>query len=82
MQTWQLQNAKAHLSEVVKNCALHGPCVITVRGKEEVVLIAKKDYDNLIGQKPNLVAFMQKSPLKGVNVTFERSRSKIREIDL
>ena len=49
MQTWQLQEAKSHLSEVVRLCVQDGPQMLTVRGKEEVILLSKKDYEHLIG---------------------------------
>lgn len=41
MHTWQLQEAKARLSEVVRLCLHEGPQMLTVRGKEEVVLLSK-----------------------------------------
>lgn len=82
MQTWQLQDAKSHLSEVVRLCVQQGPQILTVRGKEEAVLVSKKDYERLIGTKPNLFDFMQQSPLKGLEITCERDPSKNRDIDL
>lgn len=82
MQTWQLQEAKAHLSEVVRLCVQQGPQVVTVRGKEEAVLISKKDYEHFIGAKPNFFDFMQQSPLKGLDITCERDQSKNRDIVL
>lgn len=82
MHIWQLQEAKAHLSEVVRLCTQQGPQVLTVRGKEEAVLISKKDYERLTGAKQNLFDFMRQSPLKGLEISVERDRSQIREIDL
>ena len=82
MQTWQLQEAKARLSEVVRLCVQEGPQTLTVRGKEEVVLLSKEDYDLLLGSKPNLFDFMRHSPLKGVEISFERDQTKIRDITL
>jgi prevent-host-death family protein len=82
MQTWQLQEAKAHLSEVVRLCAIEGPQVFTVRGKEEAVLLSKADYESLIGTKPSFLSFMNHSPLKGLDINFERDTSPHRELDL
>jgi len=82
MQTWQLQEAKARLSEVVRLCVQEGPQTLTVRGKEEVVLLSKQEYDLLLGSKPNLFDFMRHSPLKGVEISFERDQTRIRDIDL
>ncbi len=82
MQTWQLQEAKARLSEVVRLCVQEGPQTLTVRGKEEVVLLSKQEYDLLLGSKPNLFDFMRHSPLKGAEISFERDQTRIRDIDL
>lgn len=82
MQSWQLQEAKAHLSEVIRLSALQGPQLLTVRGKEEAVLLSKREYERLIGTKPNLFDFMRNSPLKGVELDLERDQSKIRDLEL
>lgn len=82
MQRWQLQEAKAHLSEVVRKCLKDGPQLLTVGGKEEVVMISLEDYELLIGLKPNLVEFMQLSPLRGSDLKIDRDKSSIRDVDL
>jgi len=82
MHTWQLQEAKAHLSEVIRLSAQQGPQMLTVRGKEEAVLISKQEYERLIGSKPNLFDFMNQSPLKGLDIDWNRDQSKIRDLDL
>jgi|CXWL01.1.fsa_nt_gi prevent-host-death family protein len=38
MATWQLQTAKARLSELLRAVREHGPQVISVRGKEEYLV--------------------------------------------
>ncbi len=82
MQTWQLQEAKAHLSEVVRLCIQQGPQLLTVRGKDEAVLLSKTDYERLMGTKPNLFDFMRASPLKGLDIRCERDQSQNRDVDL
>ena len=82
MHVWQLQEAKAHLSEVVRLCKKEGPQVLTVRGIDEVVMLSKKDYERFIGAKPSLYDFMRKSPLKGLEIICERAQSKNRDIEL
>ena len=74
MQTWQLQEAKAHLSEIIRLSAKQGPQIFTVRGKEEAVLVSKQDYERLTGSKPNFFDFMSQSPLKGLDISFKRDR--------
>lgn len=82
MQIWQLQEAKAHLSEVMRLCVKEGPQLLTVRGKAEAVLLSKKDYERLTGTKPNLFDFMRASPLKGLDISCERDRSLNRDVNL
>lgn len=82
MQTWQLQEAKAHLSEVVRLCVQQGPQIFTVHGKEQAVLLSKKDYEILVGAKPSFLDFMSQSPFKGLEIVFERDQSMNRNIDL
>jgi len=43
MATWQLQTAKAKLSELLRAVRDEGPQTITVRGKEEYVVMRKED---------------------------------------
>jgi prevent-host-death family protein len=43
MSNWQLQTAKAKLSELLRAVRDEGPQTITVRGKEEYVVMRKAD---------------------------------------
>ncbi|MES1197538.1 MAG: type II toxin-antitoxin system prevent-host-death family antitoxin [Pseudomonadota bacterium] len=43
MAVWQLQTAKAKLSELLRAVREHGPQTISVRGKEEFVIMRKQD---------------------------------------
>ena len=81
MTKWQLQEAKARFSEVVKS-SREGPQEITVHGRPAAVLVSKEAYDKLIGGKPGLVEFLRKSPLHGVTLNLERDRSSARKIRL
>lgn len=82
MNSWPLQDAKARLSELVRMAASDGPQGITVRGKEEVVVLSVDAYEKLLGNKPTLVEFMSNSPLKGVDIVIERDKSLPRDIDI
>lgn len=82
MSTWQLQEAKARFSELMRGADKTGPQTITVRGRRTAVLLSAKDYDRLSGRKPSLVAFMRASPLAGIDLTVDRDRSPARDIDL
>ena len=43
MTTWQLQTAKAKLSELLRAVREEGPQTISVRGQEEFVVMRKED---------------------------------------
>lgn len=82
MKTWQLQEAKAHLSEVVKQATTGHPQEITLRGEPAVVVISKKHYLKLVKPKPAFVDFMQNSPLRCFDINIARDISLTRDIDL
>ena len=82
MKAWQLQEAKAHLSEVIKKATLEGPQEITLRGESAVVVISKRAYDSLVHPKPPLVKFIRQSPLVGMKISIKRDKSLTRKVDL
>lgn len=47
MQTWQLQEAKAKLSEVIQVAAKNGPQTITQRGVETAVVVSIEEWRRL-----------------------------------
>lgn len=82
MQTWQLQEAKNRLSEVVDRALHQGPQLITRRGVETAVVLSLGEYRRLRKPATNLVDFFQASPLAGVDLDVERPRDSGREIEL
>ncbi len=49
--TWQLQEAKNKLSEVIRRAREEGPQTITVRGEDAVVVLQAEDYQALVGKR-------------------------------
>ncbi len=82
MQSWQLQQAKAHLSELVKAASDGKPQEITLRGKPAVIVLSTEQYIQLHKPQVGLVAFLRQSPLVGIELDLERDNSLPREIDL
>ncbi len=83
MRTWQLQEAKAQLSDLVKRATSEGPQAITVHGKSAVVVLSQEEFEKLsktTSEPENLVDFLLNSPLRGANIDFERDRSPNREV--
>jgi antitoxin Phd len=66
MQTWQLQHAKARLSEVIQIAAKNGPQTITQRGVETAVVISMEEWKRLKPQRPHtkrtLLEVLQSGP--------------------
>ena len=82
MHSWQLQQAKAHLSDLVKQAAAGKPQEITVRGEPTVVILSTQQYEKLIHPQPTLVNFLRQSPLFGSELEITRDKSPDRDIDL
>ena len=81
MHTWQLQEAKSRLSEVVDLTLKEGPQLVTRRGEEAVVILAAKDYRRLSGQTTNLMDCLLNAP-RGEPLVLDRSRESIRDLVL
>lgn len=82
MRRWQLQEAKARLSEVVKSTEREGPQEITVRGRAAAVVVSAPEYRRLRGTKPTFLAFLRGSPLRGARLEVRRDRSPARDVKI
>ncbi|MDR3147278.1 MAG: type II toxin-antitoxin system prevent-host-death family antitoxin [Treponema sp.] len=80
---WQLQEAKAMLSEVVRSAAQE-PQIITVRGEEKAVVLSMTEYKKLNPpKKPTLFELFQNSPWRDVELELpERRVEPMRDINL
>ena len=77
---WQLQEAKAMFSEVIKK-AVTQPQIITVRNKETAAILSIKEYKKLRFPKQTLYEFIQDSPLRDLELELpERLPEKMREL--
>ena len=79
--TWQLQQAKTRLSEVIEEAHTKGPQVITRHGAERAVLLSIGEYRALTAHKPDLKAYLLGGP-KVDSFDIERDHDTGREIDL
>ncbi len=74
--SWGLQEAKARLSELVRQAQQRGPQRVTLHGRDAVVVVRADEFDRM--QKPisgrDIVAALAGSPL--ANVEFERKTIK------
>lgn len=81
---WSLQDAKTHLSQIVREAQRSGPQRVTLHGKDAAVIVAAEEFDRL--QRPvsgrDIVTALAKSPL--ADLEFERLtiKSKVRDVGL
>jgi prevent-host-death family protein len=83
MTTWQLQEAKNKLSELIDRAMSEGPQVITRHGVEVVVVMPYAGYKKLHMRKQLLGDFLMSSPLHKSGIVLERNKqTKLRDISL
>jgi prevent-host-death family protein len=79
---WQLQEAKAMFSEVIKAAVLK-PQTVTIHGRETAVILSIEEYKKLISPRQTLFEFIQNSPLRDFELELpQRLPEKMREINL
>jgi prevent-host-death family protein len=79
--TWTLAQAKNQLSEVVRRARSQGPQTISVRGRDEVVVLAREEYEELSASEkpPSFYEWLKTLDLDGVDL--ERDRTPPRDIN-
>jgi antitoxin Phd len=83
--SWQMQEAKAKLGEVVKRAATEGPQIVTHRGIETAVVLSIEEFRRLEGSRPSFVDHLLSGPKfddETIDAINERSRDTGRDIDL
>jgi antitoxin Phd len=82
MATWQVQKAKARLSELIQEARDHGPQIITKHGAEQAVVLSIAEYKTLLRDgKPSFNEFLLSGP-KFEDFGIERDQDTGREIEL
>jgi prevent-host-death family protein len=81
---WPLQDAKARFSELVRRVRSEGPQHVTVHGRDEVVVVSADEYHRLKGDRSGeaLIAALQASPYRDIDIEPKRARMPVREVDL
>ena len=82
MQAWQLQEAKARLSEVIQKAINEGPQDISLRGRPAAVVLSHADFAMLNRPKPSFTTLLRESPLHGVELEPERDATPTFEAGL
>ena len=81
---WPLQDAKAHFSELVRRVRSDGPQLVTVHGHDEVVVVAVDEFRRLKGDRTGaaLIAALQESPYRDIDLEPRRERLPVRDVKL
>jgi prevent-host-death family protein len=82
---WQLQDAKARFSELVKRAREQGPQHVSVRGAPAVVVVSAEEFARLTVPRPSIVDHILEGPLwpdDVVDAINTRSRDVGRDIAL
>lgn len=79
--SWQLQDAKQRLSELVRQAIEEGPQVVTRHGKDAVVVMSVAEFEKLSGGRSDFKAFLTNAPEIG-RLRISRDRTPARRIKL
>jgi len=81
---WLLQDAKARFSELVRRVHSEGPQRVTVRGRDEVVVVAADEYRRLEGERTGraLIEALQTSPYRDLDIEPRREPMPVRDVEL
>lgn len=80
--TWQLQEAKNKLSQLVKQARAGHPQTISVHGREAAVLLSLQDYQRLRAQQGKLSDALLMPEIAGEDDVFERVKDSARAVEL
>lgn len=80
--TWQLQEAKNRLSEVVDLAIEEGPQTVTRHGKEVAVIVGKADFvrRRRSTARGTILPFLQSLSFRETTLDLERARDSDREV--
>lgn len=77
MSVWQMQEAKAHLSELIEEANNKGAQIITSHGSECAVILSVAAYRALTAHRPNLRDYLLGGPkVDSFNVNRERDTGR------
>lgn len=79
--SWQLQQAKQRLSEVVERARREGPQIVTRHGAEVAVVVSIEEYRRLVSRRPDFKRFLLEGPRLD-ELDIGRSKEPAGEVDL
>ncbi len=79
---WQIQEAKAKFSQLIKETATSGYQTITKNGEPVAYIVSKEEFEIYLKPQKSLLEVLDQCPYPEVNLDIKRSSDTIREIDL
>jgi prevent-host-death family protein len=81
---WRLQDAKARFSELVRMAHSEGPQLVTLHGRDAVVVVDADEFQRLKGGRTGqlLVDALQASPHRETELAPRRSAMPVRAVEL
>jgi prevent-host-death family protein len=81
---WPLQDAKARFSELIRRVKSEGPQLVTVHGREEVVVVSADEFRQLKGEITGqaLIDAMQASPHRDIDIALPGVVAPVRDVAL
>jgi prevent-host-death family protein len=78
MRTWPLQEARAHLRDVVDGAIQEGPQRITRHGKQAVIVVSEEEWDRHSGPDRSFGELLADCPLRPEDLPPRRPARAIR----
>lgn len=81
---WRLQDAKARFSELVRRAHSDGPQLVTLHGRDAVVVVDANEFSRLKGARTgeSLIEALQASPHRRIDIEPSRSAMPVRPVKL
>ncbi|MFN0316190.1 MAG: type II toxin-antitoxin system Phd/YefM family antitoxin [Burkholderiales bacterium] len=81
---WLLQDAKARFSELVRLVRSEGPQLVTIHGRDAVVVVAAEEFRRLRGEVTGqaLIDAMRASPYRDTEIEPSRMPMPVRRVKL
>jgi len=79
MKTWQLQEAKSKLSQVINLAVSESPQLITRSGKPIAYIVSAETFEK--EHKPSILDVLLSCPHKEIDLDLERSKDITRDIE-
>jgi len=78
---WLLAEAKNRFSELVNRALAEGPQRVVRRG-DAVIVVAQRDYEQLVGKRPSFKEFLLGKGPSLDELELKRDRSSMRDVAL